>query len=293
MTVVKRHHNSDFTIIPNRALNDPRLSIDAKGLLCWLLSRPHDWAFKLALIGPLLDIGRDKTERLFRELIEAGYVDRIQERKDGRWAPLEYCVFDEPQSFALPKSGAAESTSVSHQDTVPTPRPEKPVPAKPVPANQGAYKELKDTKTESNKDAADDACAREPSKSLIGPEAYTLCDDLMRLQHLEKDDPRCIGMAYSVQAWLSNGWKADVIRQAVEVVMARCTKPPRTLRYFEAAIAEAHTERDRPLPVALPSNNINRGFGNGTHRNGGFIRNAIRLAQQTSGGVSSSDYPGG
>jgi hypothetical protein len=283
MTVVRRFHNSDFTIIPNRALNDPKLSIEAKGLLCWLLSRPHDWAFKLALIGPLLDIGRDKTERLFRELIEAGYVDRIQERLDGRWAPVDYCVFDEPQSFAKQISGTAVAGADGRQAVAPTPHPEKPVPEKPVPVFQGAYKELKDTKTESNKDA-DDARASEPSKSLISPEAYSLCDDLMRLQHIDTGDPRSIGMAYGVQAWLSKGWSADVIRQTVETVMARCTKTPRTLRYFEAAIAEAHAERDRVLPTAQPSNNINRGFPNGTHRNGGFIRNAIRLAQQAADG---------
>jgi hypothetical protein len=276
MSVVRRRHNSNFTVVPNRVTDDKRLSLEAKGLQCWLLARPDDWAFKLALIGPLLGIGRDKTERLFRELIEAGYVDRIQERTDGKWGPVEYCVFDEPQSFAKQLSGKVEAEAVAHLDTAATPRPEKPVPEKPVPENQGAYKELKDTK------AADDA--REPSKSLISPEAYALCDDLMRLQHLEKGDPRCIGMAYGVQAWLSKGWRADLIRQTVETVMSRCTKAPRTIKYFEAAIAEAHAERDRPLPVALPSNNHNRGFGNGTHRNGGFIRNAIRLAQQASDG---------
>jgi hypothetical protein len=273
MSVVRRRHNSNFTVIPNRVMDDKTLSLEAKGLQCWLLARPDDWAFKLALIGPLLGIGRDKTERLFRELIDAGYVDRIQERTDGRWAPVEYCVFDEPQSFAKQIPGKVEAETVAHQDTVATPRPEK-----PVPVNQGAYKELKDTK------AADDARARERPKSLIAPEAYTLCDDLLRLQRLDRGDSRCIGMAYGVQAWLSKGWNADVIRQTVEAVMARCPRAPRTLRYFEAAIAEAHAERDRPLPIASPPNNNISRVGNGTHRNGGFIRNAIRLAQQASDG---------
>jgi hypothetical protein len=278
MTVVRRRHNGNFVTVPNRVLDDKQLSLEAKGLLCWLLSRPNDWTFKLVLIGPVLGLGRDKTERLFRGLIEAGYVDRIQERTDGRWGPVEYCVFDEPQSFAKQHiRSKVEPETVTHQDTVATPHPEKPVPAKPVPVNQGALIKQKDTK------AANDARAREPSKSLIGPEAYTLCDDLMRLQQLHKDDPRCIGMVYAIQAWLTKGWNAAVIRQTVETVMARCPKAPRTLRYFEQAIADAHSERDRPLPIALQSNNSNR-VGNGTHRNGGFIRNAIRLAQQASDG---------
>jgi hypothetical protein len=277
MSVVRRRHNGNFVTVPNRVLEDKRLSLEAKGLLCWLLARPNDWTFKLALIGPLLGIGRDKTEKLFRTLIDAGFVDRIQERTEGRWGPVEYVVFDGPQSFAKQVSGAGKAETIAHQDTAATPLPEKPVPVKPVPVNQGALIKQKDTK------AADDACAREPSKSLISPEAFALCDDLMRLQHLEKDGPRCIGTAYGVQTWLSKGWDADVIRQTVDTVMSRCARAPRTIKYFEAAIAEAHAERDRPLPVAQPSNHVNR-IANGTHRNGGFIRNAIRLAQQASDG---------
>ena len=283
MSVVRRRHNGNFVTVPNRVLEDRRLSLEAKGLLCWLLARPNDWSFKLALIGPLLGIGRDKTEKLFRQLIEAGFVDRIQERTDGKWGPVEYVVFDEPQSFARQAPVAGEAETVAHQDTAATPYPEKPVPAKPVPVNQGALIKQKDTK------AADDACAREPSKSLISPEAFALSDDLLRLQHLDKDDPRSFGAAYGVQAWLTKGWDADVIRHAVEAVMSRCTKAPRSIKYFEGAIAEAHAERNRPLPIATtssnhPSNTSNGAFGHGTHRNGGFIRNAIKLAEQASDG---------
>jgi hypothetical protein len=282
MSVVRRRHNGNFVTVPNRVLEDNRLSLEAKGLLCWLLSRPNDWTFRLALIGPLLGIGRDKTERLFSELNHTGYVDRIQERIDGRWGPVEYVVFDEPQGFAKQISARgeaeAEAEAATHHDTAATPLPEKPVPVKPVPVNQGALIKQKDTK------AADDARAGRPSGSSISPEAFALCDDLLRLQHLDKDDPGSFGTAYGVQAWLTKGWDADVIRRAVEAVMARCSKAPRSIKYFEGAIAEAHAERDRPLPVALPSNNHNRGPGNGTHRNGGFIRNAIRLAQQASDG---------
>jgi hypothetical protein len=261
MTVVRRHHESNFTIIPNRMMEDKRLSIEAKGLLCYLLSRPHDWTFKLSLIGPLLGIGRDKTERLFSELNQTGYVDRIQERTDGRWGPVEYVVFDEPQSFA---QGTGGEPGRQHLDTVLTPHPEKPVPAnpvpvKPVPAKQGAYKELKETKTERNKDAVDDAEASEPSKSLISPKAFSLCGDVMRLQHLDTADPRCIGAAYQIQSWLSKGWNPDTIYQTVEIVMSRRTGAPKTLRYFEQAIADAHAERDRSLPIAIPSSSQSTG----------------------------------
>jgi hypothetical protein len=274
MSVVRRRHNGNFVTVPNRVLEDKRLSLEAKGLLCWLLARPNDWTFKLALIGPLLEIGRDKTEKLFRALIEAGFVDRIQERTDGRWGPVEYVVFDEPQSFAKQVSVAGEAETVAHHDTAASPHPEKPVPVKPVPVNQGAIIKQKDTK------AADDARAGGPSGSLISPEAFALSDDLMRLQHLERDDPRCIGTAYGVQAWLTKGWDADVIRHAVEAVMSRCTKAPRSIKYFEPAIAEAHAERDRPLPIAQPPSNTNVKIHGTPQKQSGVVAAARRLAEQ-------------
>jgi hypothetical protein len=94
-----------------------------------------------------------------------------------------------------------------------------------------------------------DAARAPPAKSMITPEANALADDLMRLQRLDADDPRCIGTAYTAQAWLTKGWDGDVIRHAVGLVMSRIPVAPRRLRYFEMAIAEAHAERDRKLPV--------------------------------------------
>lgn len=96
----------------------------------------------------------------------------------------------------------------------------------------------------------DDASRAPPKKSLITPEAYELADTLMRLQRLDPEDPRMIGVAYTAQAWLTKGWQAEVIAHAVELVMGRIPAAPRRLRYFEMAIAEAHAERDRGLPVA-------------------------------------------
>jgi hypothetical protein len=269
MTIVRRQHNSRFASLPNAIWEDPSVSVEAKGVLGYLLSRPHDWNVRQQQVGQVLNVGKDKLQRIFRELIDARYVTReqIRDESTGSFGSIDYIVRDETVA-SLPQPEK--------------PQPVNPQPAKPQPVNTAAYKELKEQKTESTK-AADDACAREPSKSLISPEAFSLVDDLLRLQRLERDDPRSVGTAYGVQAWLSKGWSPDVIRQAVESVMARRSEPPRTLRYFEAAIAEAHAERDRPLPIANPPNNTSR-VANGTHRNGGFIRNAIRLAQQASDG---------
>lgn len=63
---------------------DERLSIEAKGVLGFLLSRPHKWQVRLDHVGRTLRIGRKKLQRIFRELISAGYVTREQRRIDHR-----------------------------------------------------------------------------------------------------------------------------------------------------------------------------------------------------------------
>jgi hypothetical protein len=269
MTIVRHYHNSYFAALPNAIWEDRRTSVEAKGVLGYLLSRPHNWNVRLEQVGRVLDIGKDKLQRIFRELIAAGYVTREQTRDEstGSFGAIEYVVKDVPAPVA------------------PLPQPEKPVPAdpqpeNPQPVNTAAYKERLLQNTESTK-AADHVRAREPCRSLISTEAFTLCDEVMRLQGLEMDDPRCIGMAYAIQAWLGKGWDADLIRQTVETVMARRSEAPKTLRYFESAIAQAHAEHCRPLPIASLRGNNTR-TTNGTHRGGGFIHYAMRLAAETS-----------
>ena len=43
MTIIRRRHNKNFTVIGNEVFSDERLELDALGLLCYPRSRPHDW----------------------------------------------------------------------------------------------------------------------------------------------------------------------------------------------------------------------------------------------------------
>jgi hypothetical protein len=269
MTVIRRRHNARFASLPNAIWEDPRLTVEAKGVLGYLLSRPHNWNVRPQQVAQVLDLGKDRLQRIFRELIAAGYVTREQSRDESTksFGTIEYVVRDEPEPVAsLPQPE--------------NPAPAEPQPEKPQPGTTAAYKVREVLNTESNKDDADDARAIKPSGSMISPEAFSLGDDLMRLQHLEKDDPRCIGTAYGVQAWLTKGWDADVIRHAVEAVMSRCTKAPRSIKYFEGAIAEAHAERNRALPIANPSTDIKAKNHGTSQKQSGVVAAARRLAEQ-------------
>ena len=130
MTIVRREHRAQFTIVPNAIFLDERLSIEAKGVLGYLLSRPHSWQVRLDHVGRTQRIGRKKLQRIFRELIGAGYVTREQPRTADahRFREIDYVVRDVPLAPIHPV------------DTSPGPRGGK-GPAEPRGRKGLAYKE--------------------------------------------------------------------------------------------------------------------------------------------------------
>ena len=103
MTIVRREHRAHFTIVPNAVFADARLSVEAKGVLGYLLSRPHKWRVHLEHVGRTLKVRRKKLQQIFRELISAGYVTREPQRfaAGHRFGDLDYVVRDVPVASAL------------------------------------------------------------------------------------------------------------------------------------------------------------------------------------------------
>jgi hypothetical protein len=142
VTVVRREHRAHFTIVPNAVFADARLSVEAKGVLGYLLSRPHKWRVRLEHVGRTLKVGRKKLQRIFRELIGAGYVTREPQRfaPGHRFGDLDYVVRDVPLALALP---VETSTVPRGQKGPPAPRGQKGPAYKDSPQvrNGPAYKE--------------------------------------------------------------------------------------------------------------------------------------------------------
>jgi hypothetical protein len=94
--IIRVEKRKRFTIISNVPIEDERLSWEALGVLCWLLSKPDGWeALRAAVSNQKRGAGRDKAARIFAELQAANYMlRRKRQRKDGRfeWASL---VFEE------------------------------------------------------------------------------------------------------------------------------------------------------------------------------------------------------
>lgn len=138
--IIRRRHNGRFAALPNAIWVDPHLSVEAKGVLGYLLSRPNNWNVRLTQVASVLDVGKDKLQRIFRELRTAGYVTREQPRAvAGAFGSAEYIVRDEPL------------VDVREDDVASLPQPENPVPVNPALVNTAAYKDREELNTDFTK----------------------------------------------------------------------------------------------------------------------------------------------
>jgi hypothetical protein len=115
---VLRIHKSalerDFTMLPNGAIRDQRLSALARCVLADLLSRPVDWQTNADRMWAEARRHRgDRAEgrRAFREawteLEEYGYMRRAKRREGSKWITI-IDVYDTPQAFGGTGSGTSE-----------------------------------------------------------------------------------------------------------------------------------------------------------------------------------------
>jgi hypothetical protein len=104
--IIRREHNGNFTILPNNIVNDQRLSIEAIGVLAYLLSRPPNWKIRHAQLRKAYRVGRQKLQRIIRELIQAGYLDRDDDQPRDRhnhFMSYNYVVRDVPAVAFVPQ----------------------------------------------------------------------------------------------------------------------------------------------------------------------------------------------
>jgi hypothetical protein len=98
--IIRHKHKGRFTVVPNAIFNDDRISLAAKGLLGYLLSRPRNWDVRHDQLQHKFDIGRKLLSTLFMELEKAGYLERDKEQgrdEYNRFTTLNYIVRDIPE----------------------------------------------------------------------------------------------------------------------------------------------------------------------------------------------------
>ena len=101
---VAKNPNNPYVMIDKRISEDSRLSWKAKGIMLYLLSRPNDWAINLVDVEKQSTDGRDGVQSGVNELIALGYLERLQNRKGGKFGGVEYIVHERPNTAANGKS---------------------------------------------------------------------------------------------------------------------------------------------------------------------------------------------
>ncbi|STX55699.1 Uncharacterised protein [Legionella beliardensis] len=132
MAVLRIHKKQqNFVILDKTCLQDNHLSWGAKGLHAYLMSLPDDWRVRVDDLQTRATNGRDSVRSLLAELEQAGYISKSECRNtiSGRFAGIEYVVYEIPQPKHEDETPAPENTSSVY------PSPETPAPGNPTTAN--------------------------------------------------------------------------------------------------------------------------------------------------------------
>lgn len=93
--VEKRDH---YTRIDNDLIQNPDISLKAKGLMAYMLSVPDDWDYSIAGLSVMCKEGKSSIRSAIMELMEHGYITRSLARKgNGTIDGYEYVVYEVPQ----------------------------------------------------------------------------------------------------------------------------------------------------------------------------------------------------
>lgn len=110
MSIVRVERKSQpYTMIANATLQDTSISLEARGLLTYLLSKPDNWAVVVTWLADEMGVGREKLNRIIRELENAGYIETRVVRDGGQFAQYERIVHETPTADGFTVVGKPDS----------------------------------------------------------------------------------------------------------------------------------------------------------------------------------------
>jgi len=150
----------------------PTLPLDSRSVLAYLLSLPDTWHLRLSHLRRVLGCGRDKLQRMIRDLEAAGHLVRRRiHQADGRWF-WDSTLYEQPVAGALGGVDAAAPAVVAAAAPAPAvvataapappvgpvapapaapPLPPSPVPVGPVPPRPALQEQRTQATTHPNK----------------------------------------------------------------------------------------------------------------------------------------------
>lgn len=143
---VAKNPDNPFVMIDRRAVENPKLSWRAKGLLAYLLSRPDDWVVRFKDLAKRAPDGAHTVRAAMKELKAAGHVEVTTEREGGRIIKWTYNIHEVPHGgFQQVEKQEVENRTLNNKDkgnkkksvsnTSGKPAADKPAKAKDFPSN--------------------------------------------------------------------------------------------------------------------------------------------------------------
>lgn len=124
--IIKKQWETNYTNVTNSIFSENGLSFPAMGLLCYLLSKPIDWAVlpkHCAKVIPKKENSKASYKyvlELIQELVNHGYITKKKTHSGG----MDYTVYDTPISdfpyllkTEIGKNGNSEKPNVENVDT--------------------------------------------------------------------------------------------------------------------------------------------------------------------------------
>ena len=104
---VERGSEYRYSTLAAEAMQDPRLSWEARGMLAYLLSKPDSWEVRIGHLVGQAPASKQKVQRILAELERCGYLERRRERDArGRFVWLSI-VYERPQKRGQTAGAAA------------------------------------------------------------------------------------------------------------------------------------------------------------------------------------------
>jgi len=101
-SIIRTHKNKNYTAINNKFLKRKDLSMQAKGLLTYILTLPDDWVLYKTELSKHFKNGKSAVNSAFKELLQAGYIVREKKREKGKFV-YSYHVFEVPTVTDYPQ----------------------------------------------------------------------------------------------------------------------------------------------------------------------------------------------
>src|SRR5512136_1636955 len=96
--IIRIAKRRSYSVIPNSVLEDTSLSWEARGMLCYLLSKPDHWEVRVGHLISEGPAGREKVQSILHELEAKNYLTRTREHKpDGTFSWISE-IRDDPIS---------------------------------------------------------------------------------------------------------------------------------------------------------------------------------------------------